>query len=90
MVRERTKDWPDNPFRGVKLREILEYLVGIYGWEELSEQIEINCFINNPSMKSSLGFLRKTEWARNQVEALYLETYLENKKHQEEKENPKA
>lgn len=77
--RERTKDWPDNPFRGKKLREVLEYLLGVYGWEELGEIIDINCFNNNPSMKSSLGFLRKEEWARVQVEKLYLDTYLDSK-----------
>lgn len=85
MLREQTKDWPDNPFRGVKLKEILEYLVGVYGWEELGDIIPINCFINNPSMKSSLGFLRKTDWARHKVEALYLDTYLANKENQEGK-----
>lgn len=89
MVREKTKDWPDNPFRGVKLKEVLEYLVGLYGWDGLADHIHINCFLINPSMKSSLGFLRRTEWARNQVEQLYLDTYLENKEFKEDKINLK-
>lgn len=87
--RERTKDWPNNPFRGKKLREILEFLLGVYGWDELGEIIEINCFNNNPSMKSSLGFLRKEEWARVQVEQLYLDTYLDNKEAGKDPEHSK-
>lgn len=65
-------DQPNNPLHGVKLAEIVEHLVEKYGWEELSEKININCFKMNPSVKSTLKFLRKTPWAREKVERLYL------------------
>lgn len=65
---------PNNPLHGVKLVDILEYLVDYYGWEVLGEKIKINSFISNPSIKSSLTFLRKTPWAREKVERLYLRT----------------
>ena len=64
----------NNPLHGITLEAILNHLVEQYGWEELSERIRINCFYENPSIKSSLKFLRKTEWARKKVEALYLES----------------
>jgi uncharacterized protein (DUF2132 family) len=66
------KAQPNNPLHGVKLIDMLEYLVGVYGWEELAYAININCFKNDPSIKSSLKFLRKTPWAREKVEQLYL------------------
>ncbi len=59
---------------GVKLAQILEYLVAAYGWPGLDERIRINCFSIDPSIKSSLVFLRRTPWARAKVEALYIET----------------
>ena len=65
---------PNNPLHGVKLAEILQYLVSEYGWEELGLLIKINCFRSNPTIKSSLKFLRKTPWAREKVENLYLKT----------------
>lgn len=65
---------PNNPLHGVKLSDILEHLVDHYGWEELSERININCFKINPSIKSSLVFLRRTPWAREKVERLYLKS----------------
>lgn len=65
---------PNNPLHGVKLAEILEFLVDKYGWDELGYRIDINCFNVNPSVKSSLKFLRRTAWARNKVERLYLDT----------------
>ena len=65
---------PNNPLHGIRLIDILEYLVDEYGWEELGYEININCFTNNPSIKSSLKFLRKTQWARDKVERLYLNT----------------
>ena len=68
------QDQPNNPMHGVKLAEILDYLVAEYGWEVLAERININCFKNNPTVKSSLVFLRKTAWARNKVEALFVKT----------------
>ncbi|MDD2871108.1 MAG: VF530 family protein [Candidatus Gracilibacteria bacterium] len=64
---------------GVTLAMILEYLVAEYGFEELSELVRINCFKTNPSIQSSLKFLRKTPWAREQVEGLYIRTKIENK-----------
>ncbi|KXX68887.1 VF530 family DNA-binding protein [Flammeovirga sp. SJP92] len=71
---ENTKqDQPNNPLHGVKLYDIVEYLVDYYGWEQLYNRIQINCFYNNPSVKSSLKFLRRTPWAREKVEQLYLE-----------------
>lgn len=63
---------PNNPLHGVKLATIVEELVEHYGWEELSMKININCFKNDPSIKSSLTFLRRTPWARDKVEQLYL------------------
>lgn len=63
---------PNNPLHGVKLADILNFLVEKYGWEDLSLKIRINCFKSNPSIKSSLKFLRKTPWAREKVETLYL------------------
>ena len=68
----------NNPLHGVKLINILELLVEHYGWEQLALKININCFKNDPSIKSSLKFLRKTQWARDKVERLYLD--LEKKK----------
>jgi len=62
----------NNPLHGKRLIDILELLVEKYGWEELGYKININCFNNNPSIKSSLKFLRKTQWARSKVERLYL------------------
>lgn len=63
----------NNPLHGVKLVDILEFLVEAYGWEALGLMINIRCFQNDPSIKSSLKFLRKTPWARKKVEQLYLE-----------------
>lgn len=63
---------PNNPLHGVKLADMLEHLVEKFGWEELGSRININCFNSDPSIKSSLKFLRRTEWARAKVERLYL------------------
>jgi len=65
---------PNNPLHGITLEAIVVYLVSFYGWEELGNRIRINCFRNDPSIKSSLKFLRRTPWARQKVEELYLET----------------
>ncbi|MGJ3235422.1 VF530 family DNA-binding protein [Marivirga sp.] len=65
---------PNNPLHGVTLKAILEHLVEIYGWEELGERIKINSFNFDPSVKSSLTFLRKTPWAREKVERLYIKS----------------
>ena len=63
----------NDPLHGVTLKVLLEQLVAYYGWEELDKRIRINCFSINPSINSSLKFLRKTPWARAKVEELYLE-----------------
>ena len=63
----------NNPLNGITLEMILKELLYQYGWEELGYRIRINCFISNPTTKSSLTFLRKTPWARTKVENLYLE-----------------
>ncbi|SBS30604.1 hypothetical protein MSP8887_02603 [Marinomonas spartinae] len=65
----------NNPLHGIKLEKIVTDLVEYYGWDELATRININCFKSDPSVKSSLKFLRKTEWARNKVEALYIKTF---------------
>ena len=65
----------NNPLHGVKLAEILDALVTEYGWEELGYRIDIRCFNYDPSIKSSLKFLRRTPWAREKVERLYLNTF---------------
>jgi len=65
---------PNNPLHGVTLESMINHLVNFYGWEQLGIRININCFNENPSVKSSLVFLRKTAWARKKVEELYLET----------------
>ncbi len=64
----------NNPLHGVKLNDLLEYLVAEYGWDELGNRIRIRCFTHDPSVKSSLNFLRRTPWAREKVERLYLKT----------------
>ena len=69
-----SEEQPHNPLHGVTLEQILNSLVDYYGWEELGKEITINCFTSNPSVKSSLKFLRKTPWARKKVEDLYLAT----------------
>ena len=69
-----------DPLHGKTLENILTELVEYFGWEELGKQINIKCFNSNPSIKSSLTFLRKTEWARTKVESLYL--YMLRKKKQ--------
>ncbi|GAA0885133.1 MULTISPECIES: VF530 family protein [Sphingobacterium] len=66
----------NNPLHGKRLDTIIEYLVEYYGWEELGQRISIRCFNDNPSVKSSLTFLRKTPWAREKVEQLYVKTLL--------------
>jgi len=63
-----------DPLHGITLQKIVEDLVSFYGFDTLAELVKIKCFTANPSIKSSLTFLRKTEWARKQVEHLYLKT----------------
>ncbi|ASJ76529.1 VF530 family DNA-binding protein [Granulosicoccus antarcticus] len=70
MSKEQSKD----PLHGVTLATIVTDLVDHYGWDGLAERININCFKSDPSVKSSLKYLRKTQWARDKVEALYIST----------------
>lgn len=63
-----------DPLHGITLQKILEQLVDFYGFDTLGELIKIKCFIENPSVKSSLTFLRKTDWARKKVEQLYIDS----------------
>jgi uncharacterized protein (DUF2132 family) len=65
---------PKDPLHGVTLQKIVEQLEAFYGFDTLGELINIKCFNENPSVKSSLTFLRKTEWARKKVEELYIRT----------------
>ena len=69
---ESMNEQANNPLHGVKLADMVEHLVETYGWEELGSRININCFNSDPSVKSSLKFLRRTPWARTKVERLYL------------------
>lgn len=63
-----------DPLHGITLKMVLEDLVEHYGWEQLGNKVAIRCFTDNPSIQSSLKFLRKTDWAREKVEKLYLNT----------------
>jgi uncharacterized protein (DUF2132 family) len=67
-----------DPLHGVTLKMILTHLVELHGWEALGRMVEIRCFTHDPSMGSSLKFLRKTPWARDKVEALYLMDRVKN------------
>ncbi len=67
-----TESTTEDPLHGVTLKMMLTQLVEKYGWEELGDQIRINCFTSDPSISSSLKFLRRTPWAREKVEMLYL------------------
>ncbi len=69
-----TSEQPGNPLHGITLAMMLEQLVAHYGWDELGFMINIRCFTHDPSIKSSLAFLRKTPWARKKVENLYLDS----------------
>lgn len=79
VKKQATAEQLSNPFHGVKLVEILESVVEHYGWPYLAKRVKIRCFIYNPTMKSSLGFLRKTQWAREFVEDIYLDMLDEKK-----------
>ena len=67
-----SKDQANNPLHGVTLEMMVTQLVAHFGWAGLAQKINVNCFKSNPSIKSSLNFLRKTQWARTAVEDLYL------------------
>ncbi|MCM8540797.1 MAG: VF530 family DNA-binding protein [Lentisphaeraceae bacterium] len=80
MSEKEVIEQPNDPLHGITLKMILEQLVDYYSWEELDEMLEMDCFYKNPTMKSSLKFLRnpKFKWAREKVEKLYLETDFGN------------
>jgi uncharacterized protein (DUF2132 family) len=69
---------PNNPLHGVTLEKIITHLVDQYGWAELGKRIPIKCFTDEPSVKSSLKFLRRTPWARKKVEDLYLKSIAQD------------
>lgn len=70
-----TQKQPNNPLHGLTLEKIVTQLYEKYGWNGLYKEVSVNCFHNDPSIKSSLKFLRKTPWAREKVEALYIKTF---------------
>ena len=70
-----TDEQPNNPLHGITLEQVVTRLHEHYGWEGLSGRVDINCFKSDPSVKSSLKFLRKTPWARQKVENLYISTF---------------
>ena len=70
-----TEKQPNNPLHGITLEMVVQRLVDHHGWDGLAQRININCFKSNPSVKSSLKFLRRTPWARDKVESLYLSTF---------------
>jgi len=74
------KEQKNNPLHGIKLVNILNFLVEEYGWEELGKKINIRSFNHDPSINSSLKFLRRTQWARDKVESLYLYTLRQKNK----------
>jgi len=69
---------PNNPLHGLTLEHVVEQLVEHYGWDKLAQRVNINCFKSDPSVKSSLKFLRRTPWARAEVESLYLATFAKS------------
>ena len=70
-----SQEQPKNPLHGIKLEDILIKLEDHLGWKAMGEVVDIRCFTHDPSIKSSLKFLRKTPWAREKVEQLYLDTF---------------
>lgn len=68
---------PNNPLHGITLKTIVTELHSHFGWQGLAQNIDINCFKSNPSINSSLKFLRKTQWARDKVEQLYIATFID-------------
>jgi uncharacterized protein (DUF2132 family) len=79
MVRD-VPEQPKNPLHGVTLEQIVTELVAYFGWADLGERTRMNCFTTDPSIKSSLKFLRKTPWAREKIESLYLFMLREQKR----------
>jgi uncharacterized protein (DUF2132 family) len=72
-----SQDQPNNPLHGLTLESILTQLFEYYGWEGLAKRVNVNCFQSDPSIKSSLKFLRKQLWAREKVEHLYIMTFMD-------------
>ncbi|MBT3275848.1 MAG: DUF2132 domain-containing protein [Spirochaetales bacterium] len=72
-IGNRPEEQVNNPLHGVTLEQIVTRLVGAYGWHELGRKIKIKCFTHDPSVRSSLKFLRKSPWARAKVESLYID-----------------
>ncbi|MFC1666070.1 VF530 family DNA-binding protein [Pseudomonadota bacterium] len=70
-----SKNQPNNLLHGVTLEMVVMRLVDQYGWDGLAQRIDINCFKSDPSIKSSLKFLRKTQWARDKIESLYISSF---------------
>ncbi|WP_279052148.1 VF530 family protein [Cedecea davisae] len=84
MSTQHSKD----PLHGVTLEALLNHLVARYGWAELAKKININCFKSDPSVKSSLKFLRRTPWARKEVEELYIASLDEPQESDTQADNP--
>lgn len=74
MTQNKASHTPKDPLHGITLEQLLTALVAHYGWPGLAQRISINCFKSDPSIKSSLKFLRRTPWARQKVEELYIDT----------------
>ncbi len=74
MTEEEKEKNKNNPLHGIKLQEILESLVERYGFQGLSERVNVRCFLINPTISSCLKFLRKTPWARTKIEEIYIKT----------------
>ena len=70
-----SQEQPDNPLHDVTLEKVVTSLVDHYGWDGLAQRVDINCFISDPSIKSSLKFMRRTQWARVKVEDLYIAAF---------------
>jgi len=79
-MKSKENSQPKNPLHGVTLEMIINELVAYYGWAKMDEIVKINCFHSDPSVKSSLNFLRRTPWARSKVEKLYLKMLSEKQK----------
>jgi uncharacterized protein (DUF2132 family) len=85
-----SREQPNNPLHGITLKAMLEQLVERRGWEDLGARIKIRCFTHDPSLTSSLKFLRKTEWARSRVEALFLEDLRRDERKRERNQDRAA
>ena len=75
-IESMSNEQPNNPLHGLTLAKVVTKLVDHYGWDGMAQRIDTNCFKRDPSVKSSLKFLRKTQWARDKVEDLYISTFV--------------